>query len=123
MSISKRFINIIKTNRIKINDEIYLSQSDINNFLKNDTDDELSKKIAEANNQYFPECIVKAFLILEIEPTKDIDLVSLQFRNLMNKYHPDKSIDKNTTNTKQFFNNKTAEIITAYNKIKEHLEK
>jgi len=120
MSIVQRFINIVKTNIKKIdNDNLYLSQKDIDDLLKDDTDDELSKMIADANKQHFPDDILNAFNILKIQPTNDIKLISSQFKNLLNKYHP----DKNNPNDKQFCNNKTAEIISNYTKIKNYLIK
>ena len=122
VGITKRFINIVKTNRKNFDDfGNNLSEAEINNLLKDDSDDELSELIAEASQEYLPEYIANAFASMEMKPTKDFDLVLLQFKNLMNKYHPDKNA--NPSNNKQFLNEKTAEIIAAYNSIKEFLEK
>ena len=117
MGITKRFINIVKTNR-KDFDNTNLSEAEIKDLLKDDSDDELSKMIEEAGKNYLPKDIVDAFFLMEIKPTKDLKLVSLQFKNLLNKYHP----DKNSLDNKLFSNEKTTEIITAYNTIKNYLE-
>jgi DnaJ-class molecular chaperone len=55
-----------------------------------------------------------------MEHTQDMSLVTLQFRNLMNKYHPDKNTYFNDNKT---FNKKSSDIIEAYNLIKNYLEK
>ena len=118
MSITKRFINIVKTNRKNFDDEKHFSPSEIDDLLRDDSADELSRMIAELGKEYFPYDIKNAFLSMEIQPTRDLDIISLQFKNLINKYHP----DRNSNGDKQFFNNKTSEIISAHNKIKKYLE-
>lgn len=119
MGIANRFINIVKTNRKDFDDDGVLSEAEIYNLLKDDSDDELSKQISDASKNHIPVDIENAFVSLEMPPIKDLNLVSLQFKNLMNKYHP----DKNSVADKQYFNDKTSEIISAYSKIKEYIEK
>ena len=118
MDIAKRFINILRTNKKEFNEKSFLSDADIDNLLKDDSNDELSKMIADASN--FPLEIISAFAIMDMEHTQDISLVTLQFRNLMNKYHPDKNTYFNDNKT---FNKKSSDIIEAYNLIKNYLEK
>ena len=118
MDIAKRFVNIVKTNKKNFNDT-NLSEEEINSLLMDNSDDELSRQIAEANKKYYPKDIMEAFGIMEMKATDDMKLVSLQFKNLMNKYHPDKS----SVTAEQSSNTKTAEIIVAHNIIKEYFIK
>jgi DnaJ-domain-containing protein 1 len=122
MGIAKRFINIVKTNRKDFDDEIYLSESDVDSLLKDNSDNELSTLIVEASKNNFPKNIIDAFISMEMRETRNIELVTLQFKDLINKYHPDRNSNV-SDNEKLFFNKKTSEIIKAYNTIKKYLEK
>lgn len=127
MSIASRLLNIIK---LKMSDKdiseakssSYLTQQQIEDLLADDSDNDLKNSIDNLQSKAYvnmPAEVRSAFHTLNISETSDMDVVTTAFRKQMQKFHPDKNTNA-TQDTQKQLQNKTSEIIKAYNLIKNY---
>lgn len=100
----------------------YLTQQQIEDLLADDSDNDLKNSIDNLQSKAYvnmPAEVRSAFHTLNISETSDMDVVTTAFRKQMQKFHPDKNTNA-TQDTQKQLQNKTSEIIKAYNLIKNY---
>ena len=78
-----------------------------------DFDNLNEKKRKQTFSRSFSISEIKAFKILQVSPTKNIDIIKKAYKNLVKKYHPDYNIGNKE------YENKIKLINQAYNDLKE----
>jgi hypothetical protein len=97
-------------------DNEYATMSEVkNDFEENRNND--SKKINSKNNKSIPNDIYELLKVFDVEyPNTDMDLLKRNYHNMLSRYHPDK-VEHLGDDLKKIANQRTKEIIEAYNKV------